>query len=293
MTEHRAERPQRLVTACAFLGVIGMFWVGKVIFVLTGWYSASEDQVKRFTDPLVDEGFNRGDAETVYRIYLGILAILAASVLVFAVYTALGHAVSRIMVTITAPLMALFGTGDGTFIEIPMGLIAIWCVALLWTPDVRQWFALISGKAQPAPVAPSGWPPPLPEPPAENAQAGPPDAGNPQAAQWQAHPQPPQAYAPPAPRDWGKILTFVTLLGSSVVALGCGIYLVMYELAREELVKAYVKELDSGANWMNLTEAEVRDGFRGLAVLSWGVLVLCLVAIGVSTVLLWRRRRRN
>ena len=64
----------------------------------------------------------------------------------------------------------------------------------------------------------------------------------------------------------------------------------MYEFAREELVR---EQLDSGMNWMNLSEAEIRDSFHDLAVVSWVVLPLCLVAIGVSTVLLVRRRRRS
>ena len=64
----------------------------------------------------------------------------------------------------------------------------------------------------------------------------------------------------------------------------------MYEFARDELVR---QQLDSGMNWMNLSEAEVRDSYHDLAVMSWVVLPLCLVAIGVSTVLLVRRRRRT
>lgn len=294
MTEHRSSRPPRLVTTCAYLGVIGVFQVVQVIVVLTGWYSSGEEQVKRFTDPLVTDGLSRGDAEMVYRVYLGILAVLAGSVLVFAVYTAKGQAVSRIMLTITAPLMALLGITQGSFVSVLMSVVALMCVFQLWSADVRHWFALISGKVQPAPAAASGWPPPLPPTPAEQ---------NPQPAaqqQWPGQQPPPQHWAPhpqayaqprsPAPADWVKILSLITLIGASVVAAGCAIFLVMYEVAREELVK---QQLEPGVNWMNLTEAEVRDSYRDLAVLSWVVLPLCLVAIVVSTVLLVRRRRRS
>jgi len=285
MTEHRSERPPRLVTTCAYLGVIGAFQVLQVIIVLTGWYSESgEDQVKRFTDPLVDDGINRGDAETVYRVYLAILAILAASVLVFAVYTALGHAVSRIMVTITAPLMALLGVTQGSFVSILLSVVTLTCVLQLWNADVRRWFALLAGHEAPAPVAASGWPPPVPPAPVEQSQHPAPQQP------WAPHPQ---AYAPPrpkAPTDVVKVLSLITLIGASVVAAGCAFYLLMYEFAREELVR---QQLDSGMNWMNMSEAEVRDGYHDLAVMSWVVLPLCLVAIGVSAVLLVRRRRRN
>lgn len=290
MTEHRSARPPRLVTTCAYLGVIGVFQVVQVIVVLTGWYSESgEDQVKRFTDPLVDDGINRGDAETVYRVYLAILAIVAASVLVFAIYTALGHAVSRIMLTITAPLMALLGLTQGSFVSIFLSLAALFCVFQLWHPDVRRWFALLSGKEEPAPVAPSGWPPPMPPAPAEQSQQPP--------QQWASQPQQqwtyPQAYAQPRPQartDVVKVLSLITLILSSVVAAGCAFYLLVYEVAREELVDEMLR---SDSNWMDLTEAEIRDSIHDLAVMSWVVLPLCLVAIGVSTVLLVRRRGRS
>src|SRR5689334_19499606 len=117
MTEHSAERPPRLTRACAYLGVIGLFQVVQAVVVLTGWYSESgEEQVKRFTDPLVTEGLDRGDAETIYRIFLGALAIVGASVLIFAIYTAMGHRVSRIMLTITTPVMALLGAAEGSLV---------------------------------------------------------------------------------------------------------------------------------------------------------------------------------
>jgi hypothetical protein len=283
MTEHRSARPPRLVTTCAYLGVIGVFQVLQVVMVLTGWYSDSgEGQVKRFTDPLVAEGIRRGDAETVYRGYLTILAILAGAVLVFAVYTAMGQAVSWIMLTITAPLMALVGIAQGSFLSVLLSVVTLTCVFQLWSVDVRRWFALIGGKEQPAPVAPTGWPP---VPPSQTTPDGPP-----QAPQWPA--QPP-AYAPrraPATQDWVKILSLVSLIVSSIVAAGCTLYLLMYELARDELVQ---QQLDSGVNWMNLTEAEIRDSFHDLAVFSWVVLPLALVAIAVSTVLLVRRRHRS
>src|SRR5215218_10040889 len=142
MTEHRPQRPPRLVTTCAYLAVIGVFQAVQVMIVLTGWYSASgEDQVKRFTDPLVDDGINRGDAETIYRVYLAILAIVGASVLVFTVYTAMGHAVSRIMLTITAPLMAFLGMTQGSFVSVLLSVVALMCAFQLWNADVRRWFA--------------------------------------------------------------------------------------------------------------------------------------------------------
>jgi len=291
MTEHRSTRPAPVLTACVVLGVVGGFWAGKVVFILATWFSTSEDVVKAFTDPLVADGVERGDAEMIYRVYLGILALLAASVVVFAVYAAMGHAVSRVMVTIAAPMMALAGMGDGTLAELPLGVLAVWSIALLWSVEARRWFAQVSGKEHPVPAAPPGWPPPLPPAPHGTQQ---PVSHQPPAGS--SHlPLPgapyPQAYARPPrpPADAVKILSLIALIVSSVVAAGCGSFLFLYEFAREELVK---QQLDSDLNWMNLSEAEVRDSYRDLATLSWVVLPLCLVAIAVSLVLLVRRRRR-
>lgn len=291
MTEHRAARPPRLVTTCAYLGVIGAFQVIQAMIVLTGWYSESgEKQVKQFTDPLVDDGISRGDAETVYRVYLGILAVLAASVLVFAVYTAMGHAVSRIMLTITAPFMALLGITQGSFVSILLSVVTLTCVLQLWNADVRRWFALLAGREQPVPAAAPGWPPPVSPTAMEQGQPPAQQQGPHPQQQWMPHPQAYGTPRPKAPIDAVKVVSLVTLVGASVVAAGCAFYLLLYEFAREELVR---RQLESGVNWMNLSEAEVRDSFRELAVMSWVALPLCLVAIVVSTVLLVRRRRRN
>ncbi|MEJ7635076.1 hypothetical protein [Aeromicrobium sp.] len=279
MVEKRSERPPRLVMTCAYLALIGAFQVIQAVVILTNWYSESaEKQVKQFTDPLVEGGLNRGDAETTFRIYLAILAILGGGVAVFAIYTALGHVASRILLTITAPLMALVGWGLGSFLAVVLSVVTVSCVIQLWTADVRQWFALLSGKPLPAPVVTA---PPAPSTPV--GQVGP--VGQPPVAHHMVG-------QPPAPRttDVPKILAIVTLSISSMVALGCGIYLMMYELALDRLVQ---QQLDSEMNWMDLTEAEIRDSYDQLAILSWVVLPLSLVAVGVSSILLLRRRRHD
>jgi hypothetical protein len=280
MTEHRSERPQRLVTLCAYLGLIGAFQAVSAVSVLVTWYSKSGgEQVKDFTDPLVKDGLDRGDAELVFRVYLGILAALGAAVVVFAVYTALGHAVSRVMVTIVAPLMGLAGMSEGSILSVLLSVVVFTCVFQLWTPDVRRWFAVLAGSQPPAAAA-TAWPPAAqPQPPATT--------------------QHPRAYAPPpaavgqqrprARTDWVTILSIVTIVGASVVALGCAYYLVMYEVARDELVR---RQLRSDFNWMHLTEAEIREAYHQLAIVSWAAIPLCVVAIIVSVVLLVRRRHR-
>ena len=161
----------------------------------------------------------------------------------------------------------------------------------LWHADVNRWFAQLSGKDAAcagrglrlaAADAAAGSPPP-----SRSTEQGQHQAPQ---QQWAPHPQ---AYAPPRPQppaDAVKILSIITVIVASVVAAGCAFFLLIYEVAREELVK---EMLSSESNWMNLSEAEVRDNIHDLAMISWVVLPLCLVAVVVSTVLLVRRRRRS
>ncbi|KQV75033.1 hypothetical protein ASC61_08500 [Aeromicrobium sp. Root344] len=291
MTEDRPERPHRLVSTCLYLGFIGVFQAVQALRALTGWDSIEgQERVARFTDPWVEDGLTRGHAELIYRIYLGVLAFLGAAVLVFAIYSAMGHAVSRIMLTIATPIMATVGILQ----SIPaflVGFLALFLVFQLWHPDVRRWFDLMNGK-EPPPARPAAWPPPLPSTP----HADPAGGAGPGAPQHWPGPPPwaphPQAYAPrpPAPTDPVKVVSIIALIISSIVAAGCAFFLVVYGFAREELVQ---QQVDSDMNWMNLSEAEIRDSYHDLAVLSWVVLPLCLVAIVVSAVLLVRRRRRD
>jgi hypothetical protein len=51
--------------------------------------------------------------------------------------------------------------------------------------------------------------------------------------------------------------------------------------------------LRSESNWMNLSEPEIRANIHDLAVISWVLLPVCLVAVVVASVLLVRRRRRS
>ncbi|MEV7397717.1 hypothetical protein [Aeromicrobium sp. NPDC092404] len=283
----RPSRPQRLARACVYLGVIGAVQLIQAMTDMIGWYSdGGQTKVEQFTDPLVKEGLARGDAETVYRVYLAIVAVVAASVLVFAIYTAMGQAVSRVMLTIVAPVMVVLGLGLGSFLATLLCAVALFFVFQLWHPEVNRWFARLAGKEPPVPVA-AGAAPPAPSLPPQHP--GPDPSTQPAAPpSWQPGPQP---YARPhqPPADAVKILSILTLVISSVIALGCGFYLLVYGFAREALVEEMLR---SDSNWMDLGEAEIRDSIQDLAVISWVMLPLCLVATVVATVLLVRCRRR-
>lgn len=270
MSEGIRERPQRLLTACLYLGLICAFQVINVFVELGDWDSIEgQARVKSFTDPLLREGMSVGDAELALRVLLGFVALVGASGVVFAIYTALRHAASRVLLSGVGSLIALYCLAQGSIITAIQGGIVVFCLIQLWSADVRAWFAGETVPVSEADPFAAVVPPPADRHP-------------------HAHVGPVQT-KPAGRQDWVKILSIVSLSISSVVALGCGFYLLMYEFAREDLVR---QQLDSGMNWMDLSEAEVRDSFHQVAILSWVVLALCLVAIIVSTVLLVGRRRR-
>lgn len=273
MTETRSARPPVLLSACLYLGLIAGLQVVRVLVVLNDWDSLNgQARLKRYTDPFVDGGMSRGDAETTFRVLLAVLAFVGATAVVLAVYTALGHRASRILLTIIGGALALMCLATGSIFYVIQGAIAMVCIYQLWTPAVRAYF----GGASPG--TPQARPDPFATPPHADAPVS----------------QQPQLYAPPvaprpAPRrNTGRTFALITLIGSSFVAFGCAVYLVLYEVSRDELVK---DQLDM--NLMNRTEAEIRDSLQALAVLSWVVLALCVVAIAVSAVVLLRRGSRR
>ncbi|AXT83780.1 hypothetical protein C6I20_00250 [Aeromicrobium sp. A1-2] len=297
MTQAGRVRPPKLLTVCLYLGLVFALQVINVFVELADWTSLDgQARLKRWTAPMVDEGMTRADAETALRVAFTIIAIVSAAGLVFAVYTALGHWVSRIMLSIVGPIVAVYSVSQASFVGTIQGVVIFACLYQVWTPDVRAWFAAKNGKplpagsAQPAPVG--TWPPPMAQAaqpgtaPSEAAQSGTDEADLPA--------QPGQARAPqPAARprqDVVKVWSMIILILSSLVAMGCGAFLVAYEVARDEMVR---QQVESGANWMNLSAAEVRDTLGQLAVLSWIVLPMCLLAIGASIVLLLRRGRQR
>ncbi|MGA8988473.1 hypothetical protein [Aeromicrobium sp.] len=280
MTEAGSRRPPRLVTACLYLGLISAFQVIGVLIELADWSSLDgQARLTRWTDPLVEGGMTRAGAETALRVAFTMVAIIAAAAVVFAVYTALGHAVSRIMLSIVGPVIGLYCVGQGSLIMAIQGVVVFTCLFQLWSSDVRTWFAIKNGRAPQNDVPTGAWPPPgtspdstgtLPHGQPTRIEVGPPV----------------QQSRPRAASVWPLIV----LVLSSLFAMGCGAYLVVYRVARDEMVR---QQLESGANWMNLSEAEIRDGYEQLAVLSWVAIPLCLIAIGASLVLMLRQRRKR
>jgi hypothetical protein len=267
MNQARPARPPILLSACVYLGLICALQVTRVVAVMSQWNSfAGQARLKRYTQAFVDGGMSRADAETAFRVVLAVLAFVAATGVILAVYTALGHRVSRVLLTIVGVVIALACLSAGSFIYLLQGVIALAFVFQLWTPDVRTWFAVKNG-AVPLPAAAAAWPPPTPPvPQGQGAPAGP---------------------RPPSGQDAARTIAIITLIGSSLIAFGSTVYLLMYAFARDALLR---QQLDSNAKLFHQSEAEIVDGMRALAILCGVGLPLSLVAVAASVVLLVRRR---
>jgi hypothetical protein len=280
MSQARPARPPILLSACVYLGLICALQLARVVAVMSEWNSfAGQARLKRYTQAFVDGGMSRADAETAFRVVLAVLAFVAATGVILAVYTALGHRVSRVLLTIVGVVIALACLSAGSLIYLLQGVIALAFVFQLWTPDVRTWFAVKNG-AVPQPAAAGAWPPPMPPVPQGPGVPGD-QAPHPQAYAPSAGPR------PPAGQDTARTIAIITLIGSSLIAFGSAVYLLMYAFARDALLR---QQLDSNAKLFHQSEAEIVDGMRALAILCGVGLPLSLVAVAASVVLLVRRR---
>lgn len=108
--------------------------------------------------------------------------IVAACAVIFSIYAWRGHRPSRVIVTVWAGIAALFFLAGGMWGILPAAF-CIYCAVVLWTGDVRRWFALVNGAQEDA----EG------EQATSQAQRGSQESGSPYS---QAQ-QPPQAQPPP------------------------------------------------------------------------------------------------
>lgn len=154
MTVPALERPPRVLTACLFAGALCLMLFFQVGWALTNWGSiAVQKEIHKALDgdALKRAGLQFDDVIGWLRWGLMALAVVAAIGVIFAIYTAMGHQASRIILTVICVLASVAFLGLGIFGLIPAAF-SVWCATLLWTPEARRWFAFKNGKYV-APVA--------------------------------------------------------------------------------------------------------------------------------------------
>lgn len=243
MNDKPLPRPPKVTVACLFIGLTCGFLLLQFISTLSQWGSIElQEQVAEALDGPVGVDLSVDTVLSWLRVLLNVLAVGTAAGIVLAVYAARGHQVSRVLLTVTAALLALVFVSVGLLGLLPAAF-AIGCAFYLWSPEARTWYDAKNGRVTAAPAPPR--PDPFAAPPAgataeaqrtAAAPAGP-------AAAYQAHqPSPAQPWrgpAPAGPRRPQSVLTaaIVMLSSAGVVAGVAGLNALLYLVSPDEYVR--------------------------------------------------------
>jgi hypothetical protein len=201
MTDPVAKRPPTLVGACVYLGALSAIVSIRAINMVTGWNGSDRAaDVAPALRALRDAGLSQADAESGYKIFLTVLAVLAACGVVFAVYTARGQHVSRIGLTVVVGLSGtatFLGAMGSDFLLAMIGALAVVFSVRLWTGEIRTYFRTLAGHPAPPPKEPRA------PRPSKSLAAGDPFAQQPVQPSVAASQQPPAVQQPVAPQPPG------------------------------------------------------------------------------------------
>jgi hypothetical protein len=220
------KRPPMLSATCFYLGLFAVVQAISAMDLVGSWNgNNASDRVSGALSALRDAGLSQASAESSYKGFITVLAVLAAAGVVFAVYTARGDRASRVGLTVTSVVVGVcffFGATGGSFMDTLLGALSVAFTTRLWRGDARNWFRVLAGKE---PIEPKRRPtPPTPAPPTHAPAAQPlPPAGPVQVAL----PHAPASSRLPKPVS---IAVWTTLIGSGVAALGSGLVLLVLAL---------------------------------------------------------------
>lgn len=225
MTDPAVKRPPTLAGVCVYLGALSAIVSIRAMNMVTSWNGGDRaDDVAPALRGLRDAGLSQVEAEDGYKIFLTVLAVLAACGVVFAVYTARGQQVSRIGLTVVVGLSGtatFLGAMGSDFLLAMIGALAVVFSIRLWTGEVRTYFRTLAGHAPPPPKAPR------PAKPSKVSAAADPFATPVAAAEQRTVQQaehPPQGYyaphpsAPNRPPKSVSTAVWIAFTGSIIVA---------------------------------------------------------------------------
>lgn len=265
-------RPQQVTSACLFVGLSSALLLFFVIGWLNSWNSLTIQE--GLADALADIDLGAAGL-TVQGTIDGLrTALMVATVplvagAVFAVYAALGHETSRILLAVVAILNALVFVITGGIIGLIPAAFAVAAVMQLRSPEARRWYAEVNGR----------------EVPPDLVRAVTPLSSGPTSAHLISPPQ----SGPPSPV---RTATLVTLLSTGTAAVLSTAFLAVYFLVGDRLGDAMLQaQADSPfSSMMENTDAEITSGLQTVAVMCGVALALGLVAV-VASVRLARGHR--
>ncbi|MRK00277.1 hypothetical protein GEV27_01960 [Aeromicrobium sp. S22] len=280
MTVTSPRRPPLLTAACAYLGGLAAIQSIRTISLVSSWNGDNAaEKVSPYLEALRDAGMSQASAESGYKVFLTVLAVLAAAGVVFAIHTARGDRVSRIGLTVVMGLVGVsffLGATGGSFFDAVIGAMAVAFTVRLWTGESRTWFRQLAGDLppeEPSAVpqrsdpfstqqqAPVEHPAAQPTQPPVHPYAHQPYAGAPQSPYPGAQPYwTPQPAPDKLPRPVG-IAVWTTFVGSLMAALPAAILLLGFAVVGTDY-DSWIEQGGVGADMIDLRESEFDTAVR-------------------------------
>jgi hypothetical protein len=314
MSDAAVKRPPLLTGACLYLGLLSTVISIRAVTVVSTWNAENRAADVAFAlRALRDAGLGADGAETFYRGFVTVLAVLAAAGAVFAVFTAKGDRASRVGMTVTigfAGLATFAGALGTTFFMAMLGALAVVFTIRLWTGEIRTYFRTLAGHPPPPPKTPK--PSKAPTAPTSPTSGGDPFAPAPQAPAAPVHPAQAQAPAPGAttatqpwppthlPPGYGpprgreplpkpvSVVVWTTMIGS-IVAAGFAALMLLIVLVGGITYDAIVEQGGPGADMIG-SESDFDRALAFITALSSVAVVLGLAGIAAATRALVKRR---
>lgn len=286
MSDPAVKRPPILTGACLYLGLLSAVIAVRAVSLVSSWNAESRaDEVATYLAAMRDAGMDAGSAESAYKVFVTVVAVLAAMGVVFAVFTARGDRASRVGMTVTvgaAGVVTFLGALGTSFFLSMLGALAVVFTIRLWTGEIRTYFRTLAGH-----------PPPEPKPAKEPAPVAvsqtPVDGFAPPPQQYYV---PPPGYGPPPRREPlpapVAFAVWSTLIGS-VVAAGLSAMLLLIVLVGGLDYDAVMEQGGPGADMIG-SESDFDLAMGFLTVISSIAVVLGLAGVAASVLALVRRR---
>jgi hypothetical protein len=304
MNDAPVTRPPILAGACFYLGLLATVIAVRAITMVSTWNSENRAaDVAPALRALRDAGLSADGADTFYRTFVTVVAVLAAAGVVFAVFTARGDRASRVGMTVAigaAGLATFAGALGATFFMAMLGALAVVFTLRLWTGESRTYFRTLAGHAPPPPKAPAVAPPtsdPFASQPPPGQSPTMPAVLAPAAQRTIDFPQPPAG--PPAwtsprreplPRSV-SIAVWTTLIGSAIVATVAAFVVLGLALLGGDDYEQLVRDNPFGQSMIDRSGADYQQLYRVSLTFFSLFLALGLGGVAAAVLALVRRRR--
>lgn len=302
MTPTTPKRPPILTATCMYLGLFALIQVVSAINLVTTWNGENgADRVSGILKVLRESGASVDGAESGFKVFLTVLAVLAAAGVVFAIYTARGDRASRLGLTVVMVVVGLsffLGATGGSFFDILLGALSVAFTTRLWRGEAKVWFRRLNGEEPeptPAKVDAFAQVPAAPvtthveEPVAPVAPASPTYQPVPHQHPVYNYPVPPVTGRTPLPKSV-SIATWTTLIGSAAVAGMSALALLVLGLVGADDYERLLRESSFGRSLLDDSRLDFSQLYRTSLVVFGLCLALSLGGLAASILVLVKRR---